>query len=139
MDSEYATKFKSLFKQFLKFGVIGLINAIIQLGVYSLLIALGLNDYVSNFVGFLLSVTNSYLWNNLWVFKDHKVKDKSKVIKFFSTYIFTFLLSNIWLFLLLNIFNFGSHIAEIIVICINTPINFIVSKLWVFERKKGVI
>lgn len=121
--------------QFMKFGLVGLINTAVQLLVYYLLLYLGANHYFANFIGFLCSVGNSYLWNSLWVFSKEKTEAKKKsIVKFFSIYLFTFLLSNIFLFLFVDYWGVSDKIAPLLIVCINTPINFLLSKLWAFRN-----
>lgn len=124
-------------KQFAKFGIVGVVNAAVQLGVYYLLLHFGINYYLANFFGFLCSVINAYIWNSLWVFRKEKTENKrNSLIKFFGTYLFTFLLSNVFLFLFVDTLGMSDKIAPLLIICINTPINFLLSKLWAFRSKK---
>lgn len=60
--------------QFVKFGIVGGLNSLIYLGALNLLITasgiatgLGYTTFVS--AAFIVSVTNSYIWNKYWVFK----------------------------------------------------------------------
>ena len=56
--------------QLLKYGVIGVLNTLITLVVFYLLnTRLGLSYGISNVVGYIFGVVNSFLWNRNWVFK----------------------------------------------------------------------
>lgn len=56
--------------QLLKYGVIGVMNTLITLVVFYLLnTRLGLSYGISNVVGYIFGVINSFLWNRNWVFK----------------------------------------------------------------------
>ena len=56
--------------QLLKYGVIGVLNTLITLVVFYLLnTKLGLSYGISNVVGYIFGVINSFLWNRNWVFK----------------------------------------------------------------------
>ncbi len=58
------------FWQFMKFGIVGLSNTAISLGIYYLFIWINRNLYlIGNAVGFIVSVLNSYFWNSKFVFK----------------------------------------------------------------------
>ncbi|MDD7342405.1 MAG: GtrA family protein [Bacteroidales bacterium] len=55
--------------QLLKYGVIGASNTLITLVVFYLLnTCLGLSYGISNVVGYVLGVVNSFVWNRNWVF-----------------------------------------------------------------------
>ena len=56
--------------QLLKYAVIGVLNTLITLVVFYLLnTKMGLSDGISNVVGYIFGVINSFLWNRNWVFK----------------------------------------------------------------------
>jgi putative flippase GtrA len=56
--------------QLLKYCVIGVLNTLITLVVFYLLnTRLGLSYGISNVVGYIFGVINSFLWNRNWVFK----------------------------------------------------------------------
>jgi len=56
--------------QLFKYGVIGASNTIITLVVFYLLnTRMGLSYGISNVVGYVTGVINSFLWNRTWVFK----------------------------------------------------------------------
>ena len=56
--------------QLLKYGVIGVLNTLITLVVFYLLnTKMGLAYGISNVVGYIFGVINSFLWNRNWVFK----------------------------------------------------------------------
>lgn len=56
--------------QLLKYGVIGLSNTLITLVVFYVMnTQLGISYGISNVVGYVLGVINSFVWNRTWVFK----------------------------------------------------------------------
>ncbi len=58
--------------QLLKYGVIGMSNTIITLATFYLMnTGLGIAYGISNVVGYVLGVINSFIWNRNWVFKTH--------------------------------------------------------------------
>jgi putative flippase GtrA len=62
-------------RRILKFGTVGVLNTLIDLGVSNLLFLLGVNIYVATSISFLASATNSYFLNRAWTFKDHQVEN----------------------------------------------------------------
>ena len=55
--------------QFVKYCTVGVLNTIVCLGVIFICKSLiGLNPYLSNALGYIAGVINSFLWNKKWVF-----------------------------------------------------------------------
>lgn len=56
--------------QFVKYAIVGCFNTLITLGViYVCKSHLGVNDYVSNALGYAAGLINSFIWNKRWVFR----------------------------------------------------------------------
>lgn len=125
---------KSLVLQFAKFGMVGISNAIVLLGVYYILLYVHIHYIVAYIIGFALSVLNAYFWNNQFVFKQARSSFWHKLFKCYVSYITTFVISTILLYLWVDVIGISEKIAPIINICITTPINFVMNKLWAFKR-----
>lgn len=74
--------------QFVKFGIVGGLNALLDLGVLNLLIALtgisgGIGYSVFKSSSFLVAVTNSYFWNKFWTFRSTEESSAGELVKFF--------------------------------------------------------
>ena len=125
--------FSATVKQFIKFGFVGVINTAIFLATYYICVPLGMDIYIATTLGFIISVTNAYFWNALWVFKGNKLGFKKTVVKFFVTYISTYLLSLLLLYLFVDMGGMNKYIAPIINTVITMFINFFISKFWTFK------
>lgn len=56
--------------QFIKYCIVGVMNTAITLGVIFLCKSVcGINPYVSNAIGYICGLINSFLWNKQWVFR----------------------------------------------------------------------
>ena len=67
--------------QLLKYGVIGVMNTLITFVAFYLLnTRLGLSYGISNVVGYVLGVINSFIWNRNWVFKTRKNVKRQMVL-----------------------------------------------------------
>lgn len=56
--------------QFLKYGMVGAINTLLTLGVIFVCKSwLGIHPMVSNAIGYVAGVVNSFMWNKTWVFR----------------------------------------------------------------------
>lgn len=120
--------------QFVKFGLVGVSNAIVLLAVYYVLLYVNVHYIIAYTIGFILSVLNAYFWNNQYVFKQARATFWNKLLKCYVSYITTFFISTIFLYFWVDIIGISEKIAPIINICITTPINFVMNKLWAFKR-----
>ena len=123
-----------LIKQFLKFGMVGLSNTAISLGIYYLFIAMDKDWYLAgNTVGFIISVLNSYYFNNRFVFKKTQSGHFKPIIKTYIAYGSTFVLSTVLLFIMIEYLKIPETIAPLINLAITVPTNFIINKKWTFK------
>ena len=125
---------KFLVYQFIKFGLVGVSNAIVLLTVYYALLYVHVHYIIAYTIGFILSVLNAYFWNNQYVFKQARSTFWYKLFKCYVSYVTTFVISTILLYLWVDILGISDKIAPIINICITTPINFVMNKLWAFKK-----
>ena len=129
-------KIALLVLQFFKFGIVGISNTLISLGVYYLLVFLGLHYVLANASGFVLSVVNSYFWNSRFVFKEKNETNAAKsFFKVFVSYGISFALSTILLALLIDVLYISPFLAPILRLVFTIPLNFFMNKLWAFKEK----
>ena len=129
-------KLIKLFVQFFKFGIVGVSNTAISLGVYYLLVYLGVNYLLSNAAGFVLSVANSYFWNSRYVFKEKTEHSGFKAFsKVFVSYGISFCLSTVLMFLFVQVLSVSEYLAPILRLVFTIPLNFLMNKLWAFKEK----
>ena len=132
LSRQYDWKF--LIIQFTKFGLVGVSNAVVLIVVYYFLLYIQLHYLIAYIIGFILSVLNAYFWNNQYVFKQARSTFWNKLLKCYVSYITTFIISTILLYFWVDVIGISEKIAPIINICITTPINFVMNKLWAFKR-----
>lgn len=121
--------------QFTLFCIVGISNTLVNISVYYILIFFGVYYLISNTVAFLLSVLNAYYWNNKFVFKKSKTVEVKPLSKTFLSYLCTFLLGSVLLFIFVHYLHIPESIAPLINIIIMTPVNFILNKFWIFKSK----
>src|SRR5574344_865467 len=74
--------------QFIGFGIVGVTNTAISFAVYSLLVkfvpffAEGKNYILASVIAFVVSVTNSFIWNNKYVFKKGEGESRSALLAY---------------------------------------------------------
>lgn len=138
---EKKTKYASLV-QFVKFGIVGVSNTLIALGVYQLCLhGFHMHYQVANVISFVVSVTNAYYWNNRFVFGSGTPRSPRQHLsaygKAFLSYGSTFLLSTALLTLWVEVCGVSESVAPVINLLITIPLNFILNKFWAFRHKGG--
>ena len=121
------------YEKFIKFAIVGFGNLFISLVTYYLLVFFSINYQIANIGGFITGSLNGYIWNKLWVFKENK-QNIISIIKFYSTYLATWLLSAVLLYIWIEVIGISDKIAPVINIFITTPINYLLNKYWVFNK-----
>ena len=127
------------FVQFVQFCVVGLSNTLISYLIYAAFVLLGWNYILGSIVGFVVSVTNSFYWNNKYVFKQENGKHRSilaSYVKTFLSYAATGLvLANILLVIWVELLHLSELLGPIVSLLVTIPLNFILNKLWAFRNK----
>lgn len=131
--------------KFVKYCTVGVLNTLVCLGVIFIFKSIiGANPYVSNALGYIAGVINSFLWNKKWVFrsKGGMVREGMVfLIGFLLCYAIQFLVvwslshkfgefeMNLWVFTLS-----GYGIATIIGNVVYTLVNFIFNRIITFRQ-----
>lgn len=130
---------KHIYLQFIGFCFVGVTNFIVNYLVYAFCLKIiGFNVYVSAIFSFIVSVLNAYLLNNQLVFNREKEHHWIRnLLRTYISYGFTGLfLTEILLYIEVDILKINPLLAPVINLIITTPINFLLNKYWAFEEKK---
>ena len=69
--------------QFARYIVVGVLNTLVTLLVIYLCKSwLGINLWISNALGYIAGVINSFLWNKIWVFRSRDTGYRSEALRF---------------------------------------------------------
>lgn len=124
----------SLLWQFIKFGIIGASNTIVSTSIYYLFIWMDPKLYfVGNVVGWIVSVFNSFYWNNRFVFTKSEFSWGQKLLRTYLAYGGSFIVGSITLVVLVSVLGVSEWLAPWINIVITIPLNFILNKFWAFK------
>ncbi len=104
---------KSSVIQFIKFGLVGVSNTLVNYLVYVIFVALGVHYVIANTLGFIISVLNAYFWGSRFVFKEDKTKEKrvwwQVLLKTYASYTLGFGINTVLLILWIDILNIGGY------------------------------
>ena len=120
-------------RQFIRFGLVGISNTVVYLGVYYAMMYLGVYYIIASIVAFVVSVFNAYFWSSRYVFPGKRSGDAKPLVKVFAVYGFTFLLSTGLMYCTVEFFNISAWIAPLITMCVTIPANFLLNKYWAFR------
>jgi putative flippase GtrA len=135
--------------QFVKFGLVGVSNTAISYGIemlgYYVILARTnwlerLRIVVVTTAAFMVSVLNSYYWNNRYVFRDAErktIRDHLKALmKMAACYALTGLLLAPVLKVWIHERGAAYWLASLLTLVVTVPLNFALNKLWAFRRRK---
>lgn len=154
-----------LLKQIVSFGLVGVLNTLVNQLIYMLCLWLGMHYLIASIIGFVISVLHAYLWQTKLVFKEDESLEKrvwwKVLLKTYAAYAFTGLfLNNVLLILWIDVIRIdrftppltelavslgfkyeNKELAEVIApllnIFVNVPLNFIINKFWAYRQKKS--
>ncbi|MBI3627860.1 MAG: GtrA family protein [Candidatus Sungbacteria bacterium] len=134
--------------QIAKFGLIGVLNTALDLGVYNVLIYAtgydkGLQLALINAVSFTVAVVNSYIWNKKWVFEGKARRSRTQFFEFLTVSVVAAIISS----LIVGLFTGyiappggvsaaqWANVAKIMAIAFSFVWNFVGYKFVVFREK----
>lgn len=166
MDTNNKSTGKKTLIQFIKFGLVGVLNTIVNYVVYALTIAILGTDYyiLANVLGVIISIFHAYLWQNKLIFKEEEGGEKrvwwQVLIKTYIAYSFTgLILNNLLLIFWLDIVKIegfmaplveaaaklgltltekeaAAYVAPFFNMFVSIPLNFVINKFWAYRQKE---
>ena len=127
---------KETVRRLLKFLTVGASGTVISLATLWLLTDLAGWHYLLSYpVAFVLSVSNNYLWNSLWTFKD-KQAHFAGLGKYALVSLGTLTLREAMMYLFTDIGGMWYMASAILVTVVVCLINFILSRKFVWNKSK---
>lgn len=121
-------------KELFLYVVFGTLTTIVNIVVYFALEFIGVNYIISNIIAWFLSVLFAYVTNRIWVFESKSPDILKEMTLFFSGRIFSGVLDTALLYLFVDILTLGNTFSKIAVEIIITILNYLLSKLIVFNE-----
>lgn len=119
-------------KDYTRYLIFGGLNTGLTFIIFSGLILLGLHYLLANSLAWIVGIIVSFIFNSRFVFK--KSYNHKRFLKFISSNIFSFCLSNFILFLLIDIFLLHPILSSVIAIPFVVVINYSILKLFIFNK-----
>lgn len=122
------------FIQFFKYSLVGISNvAVSLLFFYTMIYLFSVHYLVANIIAFIAGLTNSYIFNNKWVFKSNSIDPKTS-LKFLSVNVTNFIINSLLLVFFVEQVALSPFWAQPIIIFITTVLGFFLNKFWVFRK-----
>lgn len=125
-------------RQFFQFALVGVANTAVDFGVYVLLTRsvmwFQVNYLIANALAFFLAISNSYILNRHWTFKNSpKQNFFSSYVKFNLVCLFTLMVIELTLYLLVERAGVYDLFAKVLIVLESQIFNFFLSKYLVFK------
>lgn len=137
-------KIKSLLKRYkslISYGIFGVLTTIINIVVYTVFYQrIGWSNVASNVIAWILSVVFAFVTNKLWVFDSKTLEIKVvffEVVSFFGCRLATGILDLVIMYVAVDRLAWNSTLMKCISNVIVIVVNYIASKLVIFNRDKN--
>ncbi len=128
------------YKEVLLYLFFGGLTTVISIGSYSYCdVVLHIDPLIANIISWILAVLFAYVTNKIWVFSAQTYgmgELLSEMMHFFGGRLFTLVLEEVILFIFINKLHFNSILVKIAAQFMVLVLNYIISKLIVFRKKK---
>ncbi len=123
--------------QFVKFNLVGVLNTLVDIGVFELLNVFGLNKYVAQIISYTCGVLNSYLFNTLWTFKKEKRRSAKEFVLFLCVNLVSLGVSLGMLYVAEHYLHVEHKLLQkLIATPVAMVVNFLGNKLFVFKKSE---
>lgn len=120
----------------IKFSTVGASGAVLALTTQIIVVEVIGWHYIAGYaIGYILAVSNNYLWNSLWTFKE-KESHLTGLGKYSVTSLVTFIPRVLIVIFLTDVVSLFYWISTIVVIGLGSIANFGLSKRFVWNKLK---
>ena len=123
--------------EFIRFCIVGVLNTVIDLGLFALLTRLiGLDPLVAHTISFSTGAANSFLLNKYWTFgiSGRGREMATQASKFAVITALVFLIHAGLLFLLHKQFGWYDLLVKVLAIGVGVGVGFVGNKWWAFRQ-----
>lgn len=122
--------------QLVRFGIVGAVGFIVNLGVYALFVhPIGVDYHVAAVAAWMVAVANNFILNRHWTFEARDGRARFQAARFVVVSLVAFGVSLALLTLLVENGGMAKVPAQAIAVAASTPLNFLGNKLWSFRSR----
>ena len=123
-------------KKFIKFGITGVMNTLVDFVVYSLLtFGLSVNLYLAQVVGYSCGMVNSYVVNRRWTFQTRNRFFGREMLWFIGVNLCVLGVSVLSMWVLTTQMGFGTILSKLCTTALTMVLGFILNRLLVFRSR----
>jgi putative flippase GtrA len=125
-----------LLRKFIKYGFVGASGVVVDYTVTFIFRDLfGINQFVSNAIGFAVAASINYVLNRKWTFRSDNPDITQEYIYFMVISMLGLLINSVVLWLCVTYLNWNFYFAKLVAIAFTTIWNFFANLLFTFKKK----
>jgi len=125
-------QFSTVYSQFVKFAIIGVISNLILYFLYILITFIGLGPKLAMTISYLIGVTQTFLFNRKWTFK-YNGSARQSMVRYIVSYGIGYCLNFIVLLVLVDKIGWPHQAVQGVMVLLLACILFLLQKFWVFR------
>ena len=123
-------------KEVISYLIFGILTTLVNIVVYTICDdVLQIQYLISNAIAWIVSVLFSYFTNRKYVFESHNSSIINELVKFIGARVSTGIMDMLLMWLFVDVLSMQSMISKIIVNVVVVILNYIFSKLFVFQEE----
>lgn len=129
--------FKKLMQQAVRFGLVGVLNTLIDYAVYSLLLLIPFvreHYVIAQVIGYCAGLANSLYFNKKWTFAQKERVSKGQLVAFLAVNLAALGVSTAVLVAAQEWMGLGPYIGKIVATLFSMAVNFLGNKVMVFKK-----
>jgi len=135
-NGQKKAKLAETFIQFIKFNIVGLFNTAFTYGVYSLSVYISGNHFLAVCIDYTIGIATSFVLNKHITFKNKEKITASMIFKMILSYVPSFLLNLLSLYVLIDQLKWNKYLAQLITVFFIAYISFFLQKKFVFHKNR---
>jgi dolichol-phosphate mannosyltransferase len=120
--------------QLVRFGIVGGIGFVVNLGVYALFVhGAGVEYRISSVLAWIVAAMNNFVWNRHWTFDARAGRAHFQALRFLLVSLAAEALSLLLLTIFVESAGLAKVAAQALAVSAATPLSFLGNKLWSFR------
>lgn len=123
-------------KEVISYLIFGILTTLVNIVVYTICNdVLQIQYLIANAIAWIVSVLFAYFTNRKYVFESHNSSIINELVKFIGARVSTGIMDMILMWLFVDVLSMQSMISKIIVNVVVVILNYVFSKLFVFQEE----
>lgn len=126
------------YAEIVNYLIVGVLTTIVSIVIYALFTKVfNVNYIISNIISWIASVTFAYIANRIFVFKSKSDDIILEIYQFFKYRLFSFVIDVLLMYVFVELMGIDDMISKVLVQVIVIVLNYVFSKLFVFNKKES--